>query len=83
LLPRLLGVDDGRVSLLTDAVQYTLSVPRVFVEILLAESSAAPDTLTSQPVKPLSALGIEVVQCLLPSSKRHRAASRTGDCSVV
>lgn len=50
---------------------------------LLAGSSVTPDTLTSQPVKPLSAQGIEAVQCLLTSAKRHRAASRTGDCSVV
>lgn len=51
--------------------------------LLLAGSSVTPDTLTSQPVKPLSAQGIEAVQCLLTSAKRHRAASRTGDCSVV
>lgn len=64
-------------------MQYTLSVPRVFVENLLAESSATPDTLTSPPVKPLGAQGIEAVQCLVASAKRYRAASRTGDCSVV
>lgn len=64
-------------------MQYMLNVPRVFVEILLAESSATPDTLTSQPVKPLSAQGIEAVQCLLTSARRYHAASRTGDCSVV